>query len=190
MSSHCDSWKSAQRRAYCTEGRKWISTLAVHTFWQRTRPAWHFLLLQRKPSVAHTLTNERECTSQIRFIYLVTLQGTGRRLFYCAFQLLYEWPVKLTRVILQIRILPQTSVWQSLTISCIQENVGLISFCTSNSSLVNTEASIFTLQFFPPSFLYCCPYCSVADGVCLFSTKLKRCSVQSTLIQTFYASEM
>lgn len=140
-------------------------------------------------STYRLLTNERECTSQIRFIYLVTLQGTGRRLFYCAFQLLYEWPVNLTGVILQIRILPQTSVWQSLTISCIQENVRLISFCTSNSSLVNTEASIFTLQFFAPSFLYCCLYCSVADGVCLFSTKLKR-SVQSTLIQTFYASEM
>lgn len=29
----------------------------------------------------------------------------------------------------------------------------------------------------------------MADGVCLFSTKLKR-SVQSTLIRTFYASEM
>lgn len=81
-------------------------------------------------------------------------------------------------------------MWQSLTVSRIQENVSLISFCTSNSSVVNTEPSIFTLQFFAPSFLYCCPYCSVADGVCLFSTKLKRCSVLSTLTQTFYASEM
>jgi hypothetical protein len=38
----------------CTEGHKWISKLAVHTVWQRKRPVWHFLSLQRKPSVAHT----------------------------------------------------------------------------------------------------------------------------------------
>lgn len=70
MSGHCDFHKNRliDRRTVLKGTNEFLRLLSI--VWQCTRAAWHFLLFQRKPSSTYRwLTNERECTSQIRFIW-------------------------------------------------------------------------------------------------------------------------
>ena len=151
------------------------------------RTVRRFLLLQRKPSVALVHTADQWAwlyvTSTLRFIWwryrapsvLLRLSASLRVTSY---------------TLLQTAILLQTSVWKSVRPSRIRvykRYARFISFCTSNSSVVNTEPSVFTLQFFASSFLYYCPHSFVADGVCLFSCKLKTSYCASEMRLKFWS---